>query len=309
MLRLLREAAKEPLTIRLDLEQEGIVGFYEVSLARAGGEGGVCRVVSESARWQGSYAIKEGKWDADQRLENVQLPATADALLLQTLSDARFQGLKEFVLGIEVYNPAPALLRQRFSRGGPALMPGRGQQWATALEKVLKSDSAGVFVVALHRITGDIVDVEVQPAAGELVIRCKHRSPDGKERWAYADQESDGTLRSAALLTALLQKPSPTLIALEEPELAIHPGALEVIYDFIRSAQKHTQVIVTTHSPELLDNFEADLVRVVDRSGTDTRITPMDEDQRTAVRDALVMTGRSSPTAQHHSEQFSPNRE
>jgi predicted ATPase len=93
------------------------------------------------------------------------------------------------------------------------------------------------------------------------------------------------------LLTALIQSPPPSLLAIEEPELAIHPGALTVIRDFIVEAQRHTQIILTTHSPELLDHFEADYIRVVHRAGDATRISPMDEDQRNAVRDSLATLG------------------
>jgi predicted ATPase len=64
---------------------------------------------------------------------------------------------------------------------------------------------------------------------------------------------SDGTLRSLGLIMAVFQRPSPSLLVIEEPEATIHPGALGAILDLIRRASKTMQVVVTTHSPELLD--------------------------------------------------------
>jgi predicted ATPase len=171
-------------------------------------------------------------------------------------------------------------------------MNGHGTDWPSALAEVLDSKSKGVLVVALNRITGDITDARVRQVGKQQVVEFLHHTKGtNAERWASADQESDGTLRSAALLTALIQTPSPSIIAIEEPELAIHPGALTVIRDFIVDAQRHAQIIITTHSPELLDHFDADYIRVVDRTRDATRISVMDEDQRHAVRDSLSTLG------------------
>lgn len=64
---------------------------------------------------------------------------------------------------------------------------------------------------------------------------------------------SDGTLRATRLLLAVYQKPTPSLVVLEEPEATIHPGALGAVLDLLRHASRKRQLIVTTHSPEVLD--------------------------------------------------------
>ena len=63
---------------------------------------------------------------------------------------------------------------------------------------------------------------------------------------------SSGTLYALGLVAVALQDPAPSLIAIEEPELNIHPGALEAIADILNIAAQRTQVVVTTHSPDLL---------------------------------------------------------
>lgn len=78
-------------------------------------------------------------------------------------------------------------------------------------------------------------------------------------------QLSDGTLRFIALTTALLQPDPPSTILLDEPELGLHPYALTLLAELLKQATEKTQVIVSTQSASLLDNFEAEDVIVVER--------------------------------------------
>lgn len=66
---------------------------------------------------------------------------------------------------------------------------------------------------------------------------------------------SDGTLRFLFLLTALANPESPDLIAIDEPDVGLHPSMLPIIAEYASRASKRTQVILTTHSPEFLDAF------------------------------------------------------
>ena len=78
-----------------------------------------------------------------------------------------------------------------------------------------------------------------------------------------ATRLSDGTMRFIALLTILCHPRPPELICIEEPELAMHPDVMPLLADLLRSASERTQVIVTTHSPDLVDQFTGDPDAVV----------------------------------------------
>lgn len=287
----IRRKGSDKISFRIEAELSGISGYYALELE---GAADGYRVAYEAAQWRGAFAVKNGEWEKDKRLEGASIPSGATALLLPLLrGDQRFSELAEAIAGIEVYSVPPMILRDAQPKSPASPMNGRGRYWPSALDRVLKGPLGGMLIVALNRLTGDIANVEVESQGSKQVVRFLHREPEttGGGRWATADQESDGTLRAAALLTALAQDPAPSLIAIEEPELAIHPGALSVIYDFIQSAQRRAQVLITTHSPDLLDNFEAELLRVVYREGDMTRIAGMDEDQRRAVREKLTTLG------------------
>ncbi|MFN0195147.1 MAG: AAA family ATPase [Planctomycetaceae bacterium] len=78
-------------------------------------------------------------------------------------------------------------------------------------------------------------------------------------------QLSDGTIRFICLATALLQPNPPATIVIDEPELGLHPYAISILADLIKSASKRTQVIISTQSPTLLDYFDANQIIVVNR--------------------------------------------
>jgi predicted ATPase len=109
---------------------------------------------------------------------------------------------------------------------------------------------------------------------------------------------SDGTLRALGVLVALYQgsngsgKPVP-LVGIEEPEVALHPKALAVLLDALREASVSRQIIVTSHSPDLLDDKDLDpqsLFAVVSVRGA-TIIGHLDDAGRTALREHLYTAG------------------
>jgi predicted ATPase len=79
------------------------------------------------------------------------------------------------------------------------------------------------------------------------------------------NQLSDGTIRFICLATALLQPNPPATIVIDEPELGLHPYAISLLADLIKSAAERTQVIISTQSATLLDYFDPEQVIVVNR--------------------------------------------
>lgn len=81
------------------------------------------------------------------------------------------------------------------------------------------------------------------------------------------DQFSDGSIRFIALATLLLQpaETMPGVIIIDEPELGLHPYAIDQLIEMIKDASLKAQVIVATQSPALMDGFEVEDVRVVER--------------------------------------------
>ncbi len=92
---------------------------------------------------------------------------------------------------------------------------------------------------------------------------------------------SDGTLRALALITALGQPldEMPLVSCIDEPELGLHPAALEVLCGLMSSVGARRQVIVSTQSPVVLDHFEPEDVVVAERVDGATRLRRLDPQQ------------------------------
>jgi predicted ATPase len=136
-------------------------------------------------------------------------------------------------------------------------------------------------------------DIRVKKAGSYYVVELEHERNDGvrKGLWFDLAQESDGTIRLLAMLTALFQDPAPSLIGLEEPELAIHPGAMAVMADTMKEASLRGQVLVATHSPDLINLLPLDSIRAVTAEDGSTRVGRIAEHQLRAVKDKLFLPG------------------
>jgi predicted ATPase len=89
---------------------------------------------------------------------------------------------------------------------------------------------------------------------------------------------SDGTLRFICLCTLLLQPEPPNTIIIDEPELGLHPAAIIKLGAMIKAASVNAQIIISTQSVNLLDQFSAEDIIVVEREGDQTVFKRLSED-------------------------------
>ncbi len=144
-------------------------------------------------------------------------------------------------------------------------------------------DNAGNLAAFLYRMKGafpthyDMVIHRVRsvmPQFKDFLLEPLAERPDSiRLNWLdrtnnlYGPHQlSDGTLRFAALTSLLLQPPTwmPAIIAIDEPELGLHPAAIARLAGMMRYASASSQVIVSTQSAELLDEFNAEEVVVLE---------------------------------------------
>lgn len=98
----------------------------------------------------------------------------------------------------------------------------------------------------------------------EAIIRLEWKEK-GSDKYFNATHLSDGTLRFMALTTLLLQPNLPKTIIIDEPELGLHPFAINKLAGLIKKAAAQSQVIISTQSVNLVDNFEPEDIITVDR--------------------------------------------
>jgi predicted ATPase len=94
-------------------------------------------------------------------------------------------------------------------------------------------------------------------------------------------------------LLAVYQSQPAALIAIEEPESTIHPAAAEILMDILIDGTERSQVLLTTHSPDVLDNkrlLDSQIVAVESAQGV-AQITPLTETTRDVIRQRLYTAG------------------
>lgn len=320
----------------VEVTREGGSGFWGFTLASGAEEDGF-RIEREYAAWhkdasllptvteflatlggsrgvEGRSEISAGGVDffrlyRDSRAEhNPTYPPGYDQmpdmmLMLPLMFQRGVPALLADIEHLAVYSLFPNSLRLPQAPNPVKPMLGTGDNWASALKSLDRSTWGSELIAGLGRLVGDIDDYRVISAGGFLIPEFRHAAPslDEPERWHGAAQESDGTLRVAAILTALFQEPAPALIGFEEPELAVHPGALPILHDFLYEATTRSQILLTTHSTDLLDLLPIDDVRVVTRRDGCTTAARVEERQRELVRKRLM-----SPSDLLHAEGLRP---
>lgn len=281
------------LTLHLDLRLESGPAVYEFQLAGDSNEEYSVKseeafLVSETTKAR--FRVEDGKWiDGPVGLRP---PVNRQSLALPLVGgDERFGPLFQALQNVAIYSIFPDVLRapQKYSPLKP--MELHGSNWSSILRDQPEQTWKPDLVAALSKLTGDMEDIRIEPAAGLLVLQFRHRSPNKKPKWFDATQESDGTLRVAGIITALLQDPPIPVVGVEEPELTVHPGAIPLLYDYLKEASTRSQLIVTTHSPELLNLVSVDDIRVVERRDGATTVARMAPHQRDAVRSGLLSLG------------------
>jgi predicted ATPase len=128
----------------------------------------------------------------------------------------------------------------------------------------------------LSEVAPNFTDLEVVLEGGRLQLYLTEGS-----RNIPAHRLSDGTLRYLALVAILLDPGQARLVVIEEPELGLHPDILPILRDLLVEASSRFQLIVTTHSTQLVDAMTdyPDAILVCEKPEATTEITRLDPDE------------------------------
>lgn len=301
-----RRSAGHPthFTIRLDLTLSNNRSAHYVFEVGAKPKGGFevqheeCRVFSPEALGQEHfYEVESGKIKATSL--KVAPPAASDRLYLVAAAGLpEFFPVYDLLSRMGFYNLNPEEIRDLQPSDAGELLLRDGRNLAAVLDHMPDNDKRRV-VEFLSKVVPGVADVNVKHIGKKETLEFRQTVGSNGAPWRFmAENMSDGTLRALGILTALFQsgvashKRAP-VVGIEEPESALHPGAAGVLRDALRAAARHTQVLVTSHSPDLLDDksmSDKDIIAVEMRNG-ETLIAPIDAAGRGAIRDKLYTAG------------------
>ena len=109
----------------------------------------------------------------------------------------------------------------------------------------------------------------------QIRLRWKHK---GSDAYFDANSLSDGTLRFMCLATLLLQPDLPKVILLDEPELGFHPYALQILAGMLKSASSRAQIIASTQSVTLANQFDFRDIIIVEQKDGESFFRRLEED-------------------------------
>jgi len=156
------------------------------------------------------------------------------------------------------------------SIGDNFVLQSNGANLAAFLYKLQQNDRIvyNRIIKVIQSVAPYFLDFDLRPnTEGSEYIRLAWRDIYSENRYGAVDF-SDGTIRFIALVALFLQPNPPAVIIIDEPELGLHPFALNKLAGLIQSmASRNTQVIFSTQSVELVNCFEPEDIITVDNKG------------------------------------------
>jgi len=291
--------------VRLDFQLPSAAGWYAFEVgARPRGRHVVrkeeCVVSSERRDRSGSFRVENGRIAAST-FPHPPASARDRLYLMQVAGYPAFRSLYDALAGMGFYNFHPEQIREFQSPDPGDLLKPDGSNIASVLSN-LKSgspDTAARVAEYLSKVVPGTVGMEPRTVGSKLTLEFRQEIRGDRHPWRFlANNVSDGTLRVLGVLVALFQgtgldSVNARLVGIEEPEGALHPAAAGVLTDVLLEASERVQVVVTSHSAELLDRdaIPPDSILAVVSENGETRLAPLDDTGRTMLRDHLFTAG------------------
>jgi predicted ATPase len=283
----------------------GQIGHYAFRIGAK--HGGAYEVQEEECRVRNAELLR---LDHYFRVRSGQLVDSSFSPAPATLPDRLFlvaaSGVPEFrpvfdaLSRIEIYNLNPRVIAAMQKPDPGDILRRDGSNAASVLQQFTEEARSKVRN-HLMRIVPGISDCEAKTLGSQETIEFRQAVKGQQNPWRFfASAMSDGTLRGFGILLAVFQGASvrpntfpPLLIGLEEPEMALHPAAADVLLAALREGARYCQILVTSHSPELLDNADIpteSLLAVENQDGL-TTIGPVDDAGRSMMQQKLFTPG------------------
>jgi len=289
--------------IRLDLELPETRGHYSFLVGARKARGWAvqreqCYVLRRDQP-AAFYEVKDGEV---QRSSLSPAPAAAkDRLYLVRVSGVdEFRPVYDALSRMGFYNLSPEQIKDLQPPDPGELLASDGANLASVLSNLehRAPETKKQIEEYLARVVPGIVSVRRKTIGPKETLEFRQEVSGARDPWRFpASSMSDGTLRALGVLVAVFQGATNGhirhLIGIEEPEVALHPAAAAVLMDALTEAAESSQIFVTSHSSDLLDDpsIPDDSILAVVAEHGETKIARLDAAGRKALREQLYTAG------------------
>jgi predicted ATPase len=194
-----------------------------------------------------------------------------------------------FLREMRAYSISPDRLRELQDPDEGEQLEADGRNAASVLRR-LEPSARQELIEMLAFVVPGVTGVKSARRGNKLTMQFVHQSKAHKSEFD-ALQVSDGTLRILGLLLALYQRGGSRFLEIEEPESTIHVAALQALVEVFRARSSHTQILLTTHSSEILDSVSLDELHLVTQEDGVSKLDSVSGDAKTAIEQALFSPG------------------
>ena len=243
-----------------------------------------------------SFEIRDGKFTTE--IPGIRPKVAPDRLALFAASATdEFRPVYDFLTSMRFYSIVPIRLRELQEPDAGDFLKRDGSNAAAVLKRLQEETQGNGHYDRVCRLLSRVVDgikkVEYRDLGQKETLQFK-QDVGLEHPWTFnALNMSDGTLRVLGLLLAVYQPGPYSVVAVEEPEATVNPAVAEVVVEVLMDAAKQKQVVLTSHSPDILDYKELTdtQIRVVTMDHGRTLIAPVSQAGREAIRDRLYTPG------------------
>ena len=298
-----RRSAGHPthITIRLVVDlAEGVSADYAFEIAAKPTERfSIARercVVKRFMEVTHEFDVRNGVFTKE--IPGIRPRVTPDRLALFAASATdEFRPVYDFLTSMRFYSISPVSLRELQDPDPGDFLKRDGSNAAAVLKRIRDEDNGGERYHRVCRLLSRVVQglkgVDYRTVGQKETLQFK-QDVGLKDPWTFdALNMSDGTLRVLGVFLAVYQPGRHSLVAVEEPEATVHPAVAEIVVEVLMDAANERQILLTTHSPDILDQkgLQDTQLRVVTMDQSRTLISTLAQSSRDAIRKHLYTPG------------------
>ncbi|OGK84911.1 MAG: hypothetical protein A2X52_03510 [Candidatus Rokubacteria bacterium GWC2_70_16] len=283
--------------LRANLSDDTLVDFSFEIAAASPGNFVVRRERCEVRRLfqvNAAYEVQNGEFTA--QVPGIRARIEPDRFALTILSATEeFRPVFDFLSRMRFYSLVPDRIREIQDPDAGDVLTRDGSNAAAVLREMKRNNRDDYDRVCrlLSKVVPGVSAVEYHSLGQKETLKFKQ---DVGSDWPWTFEAlnmSDGTLRVLGILLAVYQSSTPAVVVIEEPEATIHPAAMDVLVQILRDGQYRSQVLVTTHSPDVIDNkaISDENIRVVEKQRGRTIVSTMGLLSRESVKQKLYSLG------------------